>query len=144
MTESASDFLELLRELGTPFLWHLPYYLVWLVGLFLALARWRQHPMPSLLATIAFILFLVDSITGTLLFAWILRQRDSTGPAPLWIFNILALGQTAVSVVAWVLLLLALFGWRTPPQPRHLPREAVLDDAQPAVPDTGIRKGRPG
>jgi hypothetical protein len=127
----------------TQFLPQLPVYLVWLIGMLLALVRWRRHSMPSLLALIAFILFLVSSMTATFLSVWVFSQRDNPDINRAWMFTILGLVRTAVSTVAWVLLLLALFGWRTPPRVRRLPREADLDTALPAVPDTGIRHGRP-
>ncbi len=63
--ESSSDFF--LRLAWTQFLPQLPIYLVWLIGLLLALVNWRRHPRPSLLAFIAFVLFLVSAMTGTLL-----------------------------------------------------------------------------
>jgi hypothetical protein len=140
--ESSSDFF--LRLAWTQFLPQLPVYLVWLIGLFLALVRWRRHPVPSLLALIAFILFLVSSMAGTLLTVWVMSQMGNRDIDRAWMSSLIALGRIAVGTVAWILLLLALFGWRTPPQPRHRPREEPLDTVLPAVPDTGIREGRSG
>jgi hypothetical protein len=137
MVDSTSEIFHLL---WTQFLPQLPLYLVWLIGMFLALVRWRRHPTPSLLALIAFILFLTSAISGTLLFAWVLWQRDSTEITRGWMFSFIALGRTVVNTGAWVLLLLALFGWRTPPQPRRVPRYEPIEDVQPAPADTGIRK----
>jgi hypothetical protein len=142
-TNPASEFF---LRLWTQLLPQLPLYLVWLIGLFLALVRWRRHPMPSLLATIAFVLFLVGAMVGTLLFAWVLsQQHDAAWRAEVvgWMISLIALGRTAVSTVAWVLLLIALFGWRSLPSTSRVPRYEPIDEVQPAAPDTGIRTDRP-
>jgi hypothetical protein len=131
-----------LQLLWTQFLPQLPVYLVWLIGMLLALVRWRRHPVPSLLALVAFTLFLMSAMTATLLHVWVMSEMDLE-LSRAWMFSLIALGRTAVGTVAWVLLLLALFGWRTSPPPWPRPREDALDTALPAVPDTGIRQGRP-
>jgi len=144
MAESSSD-LTWLWMAWSYFLPQLPFYLVWLVGMLLALVRWRRHPTVSLLALLAFILFLTASMVGTFLSVWALvLQRDSTDVNRAWTLSLITLGRTVAGTVAWILLLLALFGWRTSLQPRHRPREDTLDTALPAVPDTGIREDRPG
>ena len=45
-----------------------PFVAIWIVGIALALRRWRSHPQVSLLISIAFGLELVRSVGGTL--AW--------------------------------------------------------------------------
>jgi hypothetical protein len=136
--DSTSD---LLRLLWMQFLPQVPLYLVWLVGMLLALTRWRRHPTPSLLALIAFALFLMSAISGTLLFHWALTVDRPHLEREL-LFSAISLGRLIISAVAWVLVLLALFGWRTLPPPR-MPRSESLEDVLPAVPDHGIRKDRP-
>ncbi len=41
-------------------LMQVPVFLVWLVGLVLALVRWKRHPKVSLLTCIAFVMFFAE------------------------------------------------------------------------------------
>jgi hypothetical protein len=143
MAESSSD-LTWLWMAWSFFLPQLPFYLVWLIGMLLALLRWHRHPTASLLALLAFILFLTSSMVGTLLSVWVTSQMGNPDINRAWMYSLITLGRTVAGTVAWILLLLALFGWRTSLQPRPRPREDTLDTALPAVPDTGIREDRPG
>jgi hypothetical protein len=130
-------------ELGT-FLsvnaWRVPLLLVWLVGGILALVTWRRHPLVSGLSLGAFALLAINSVLGAALF-WYMVERG--GPRALR-----NLGNgilTLANVVAWALLLVALFIRRPqPPGPAWREPERRAEwwpDERP--PDTGIqREGR--
>src|SRR5262249_40614246 len=128
------------------YLIQLPLYGVYLVGLILALARWRRHPTVSLLAAAAFAIFLLKAPFFTFLRAWLpLYLREDRGvnfETVGWALSAVNGIDLLLSAAAWVLLLFALFGWRTPPQPIRVPRYDDVEDALPAT-DTGIRKDRP-
>jgi hypothetical protein len=139
MVDSTGEWFRLMSLQFVP---QVPVYLVWLVGMLLALTRWRRHPIPSLLALIAFTLFLMSAISGTLLSNWAILG-DHPNLERGWLLSAISLVRTGISTVAWILLLLALFGWRTPPPPRRILRSEPIDDVLPAAPDLGIRKDRP-
>ncbi len=90
----------------------LPLYLVWLVGIILAIAFWRRHPRVSLLTIIALVLFLLEGISGlafTLATPFLVRGAIANYMA---LNGILSVVQGIVSLIAWIILLVALFGWR--------------------------------
>lgn len=93
----------------------LPILLVWLVGIILAIVNWGKYPRVSLVALIGLGLLLLLTFTGTAISALLpfLMQRPGTsapGIANIWgIFNIV-LGLLRAG--AWVLILVAIFGWR--------------------------------
>jgi hypothetical protein len=121
------------------FLPQLPLCLVWLVGIILALVGLRKHPMPSLLALIAFGLLLVQALVGTVAYVAIFSQREVTSEQLQVRLSVLAVARTVISTVAWGLLLGALFGWRK--QVAGCPR-AEDGYATEVLPETGIQTGR--
>jgi hypothetical protein len=131
-----SHFLSLLM---VQFLPQLPLCLVWLVGTILALVGWRKHPMPSLLALIAFVLLLLQSLVGTVAYVGIFSQTEVTSDQLRLLLPVLSGVRTIVSTVAWGLLLGALFGWRK--QVARGPR-AEEGYATEVLPERGIQEGR--
>jgi len=101
-----------LRATLTQFLFEVPLYIVWAVGAILCLVRWRRHSTVSLLALIAILLFFLLSITGTLtVFVLPVIWRGSLAP----LTTIRTIVQVFGSVIGWMLLLAAVFGWRSEP-----------------------------
>jgi ABC-type nickel/cobalt efflux system permease component RcnA len=81
----------------------LPVYLVWLVGVILALANWKKHPSVSLVALIGFvILFLLA------LFTQLTTVRHGVN----WSHAGIAFLEALIRAGAWGLVLAAIFGWR--------------------------------
>lgn len=71
-------------SLGLPgLLPQLPLYLAWLVGIVLALMRWRRHPRVSLLVVAAVGAFIVDAVLGVLSGLW-MQQVLRTARMP-WV-----------------------------------------------------------
>ena len=80
-----------------------PVYLVWFVGVILAIVGWKIHPSVSLVALIAFvILFLVAMVTQ------LIAARNGVHVSRPGIAFIEAL----IRAGAWGLVLVAVFGWR--------------------------------
>jgi hypothetical protein len=101
-----------LRATLTQFLFDVPLYIVWAIGAIFCLVRWRRHPTVSLLALIAILLFFLLSVIGTLtVFVLPVIWRGSLAP----LTTIRTIVQVFGSVIGWMLLLAAVFGWRSEP-----------------------------
>ncbi len=92
----------------------MPLIVIWLVGIGIAAAYRERHPTASMLAIVAFALMFVNAIIGvytsTLPMMWMEQGLDGDGMA----MRMMAIGvaRTFFSVVAWALLLVALFKQR--------------------------------
>src|SRR5690349_9897861 len=97
-----------------------PACVVWLVGIAIALATWRRHPRVSQTALVACVLLLVNAAAGPVAQFWLfqaMRQRGWTPPEEYGrVMGLLTLVRVAFSTVGYVLLLLAVFGWRATPR----------------------------
>jgi hypothetical protein len=124
-----------------------PLLIVYVVGLVLALTTWRSHPRASLLSLIAFLmLFLVDVLTSYLSVLSIPQTPGPMGGFGVGVAFLLAdYVLTAISILAWGLLLFALFA-RRPLQPdgfidvrERYPRQFPERDAPPGPSSQDIR-----
>jgi hypothetical protein len=99
------------------FLYYLPMFLVWLVGLTIAFRRRRQNRLPAILTMIALgVLALTSFITCVLqmvLIHWVDRNGMSSGIMT-WAFAALGLFSTVVHTACWTLILVAIFVRRPP------------------------------
>ncbi len=96
-------------------LFQVPLYLVWLVGAALCIVNWRKHSTVSLLALIAFVLFFLAALVGDLIgiaLPLILRANISLLATLLTLRGIV---QVFVNLAAWILIVAAIFGWRSEP-----------------------------
>jgi hypothetical protein len=118
----------------------LPFYLAWLAGMVVALVTWQRHPMVSLLTLIALALFALLALGGTLGFVWVVNQSGGAAERA-WLLSAIGLVRAVVGTAAWVLLLVAVFGWRQPPAPRPSPPPFDEEPGE-GLPHTGIQKGR--
>lgn len=95
--------------------WYSPQYIAWLVGLCIALARWRRHPRVSLLAASAFGLMFVASLVGNYVSMTLPTMLMSRGIQPgqfgPW-FLANSMGQSLIGAVTIGLLIAATFGGR--------------------------------
>jgi hypothetical protein len=93
--------------------------IVWVIGVALALSRWRRHPRVSLFALFAFAIMLVSRFQNVLLlpimvsYGWREVQIGSI------FFTVINLITGLTSVVAWALVLCAIFGWSDGPQKQN-------------------------
>jgi len=124
-----------------------PLLIVYVVGLVLALTTWRRHPRASLLSLIGFLmLFLVDVLASYLSVLSIQAPGMMGGFGVGVAFLVGDYVLTAISFLAWGLLLFALFA-RRPWQPdrsaderERYPRQFPERDAPPGLPSQDIRK----
>ncbi len=114
------DLHTLLRNLAQ----QLPIDVIWALGIVLALRRWRRHPQVSLLILIALGLELVRSVGGTLAWYWLNLEMKGADRATVEL-GIVKLGivhnvSWGLDIIAWTLVLIALFRWRHLPHPSRL------------------------
>jgi hypothetical protein len=130
----------------------LPACIVWLVGVILALATWRRHPRVSKTALVACALLLVNAAAGPVAQYWLYTGISGyvwTAQEYGRMLGLVTLVRVAFSTVGYVLLLLAVFGWRATPRfpagPAGEPfaeRTAALP-ASPSGGETAIRADQP-
>src|SRR2546428_6432712 len=96
-----------------------PLFIVWIIGIILALTTWRKHPQVSLLALVGFALQLFQSGAGIVFYYWISSPQAL---APSWsseewmrVLQFFPFCQTCLSAVGWSLILFAIFRWRSQP-----------------------------
>lgn len=104
----------------TTYLVRLPVLLVWFVAFILSLVFWRRHPKVSLLTVVALAILFVQSLVGTWLSMWlplVLNERGMSLSQIGLISGARGVLASLISCVAWVLLVIAIFGWR---EKRHV------------------------
>jgi hypothetical protein len=115
--------------------------IVWVIGIALALTRWRRHPRVSLFALIAFVLMIVNRFLYLALPPMI-RHYSWTEDYVESIYLVVDISNILVNTAVWALVICAIFGWRNqrqkeslfPPAPPtfdHNPRE---QNATPGIP----------
>ena len=87
------------------YLFQLPLYVVWLVGIILSMTRWQWHPKASSAALAAFCLFFLESLVGTLLSynlpRFLAQGRHLDGEHVALVLHMVWLGRTIVHAVLW-------------------------------------------
>jgi hypothetical protein len=115
----------------------LPVIIVWVIGIALALSRWRRYPQVSRFALIAFAISIVNMVVNRFLTVWLpMTTRDSgwTTTQIGTMFTAIGIITALISAAAWALVICAIFGWRdqrqkenlfppAPPTFGHEPRE---------------------
>ncbi|HET8843777.1 MAG TPA: hypothetical protein VFN35_20100 [Ktedonobacteraceae bacterium] len=93
----------------------LPFALMLLIGIVIAIIRWQRHPRLSLLVTITLILLIVSRILSTAAADSIplILVRTQISFVTLSIYS--SLFGLIITAPLWGLLFWAIFGWRTPP-----------------------------
>lgn len=118
----------------------IPLYLVWFIAMILAFVYLGRHPAVSLLVLAAMSLLIVQSVVGTFLAYWIqfqMEPREWTVAKMASYLAVVALVRTAVSTGAWILLVVAIFGWRR--QALHVPADESFHD-RGDYPERGSRE----
>jgi hypothetical protein len=93
---------------------YLPFLLVYVAGIILSLVRWSIHPRVSILSITAFSILLLCLITNMGLTFWLIGgQSSGLDMARRAMFlQWVHLTMACFNFIGWVLLLIALFGWR--------------------------------
>jgi MFS family permease len=111
-----------------------PGFVVDLVGVILALVRWRRHPRVSLLTLLAIGLFVSVAVGGSFLFAWLpdhLKQRGWKFEEIMVLYPVMALIRNALFAVGYALLLVAIFAGRSSKDRLQKPSTGAGDPASP-------------
>ncbi len=139
MSMAESSPFDDLAPLLTMLVGYLPLFIAWLVGSVLCILRWRRHPMVSLLALIAFVLFALEAFIGRCLWFWLWQRYHDSGWSNTQFssaLSVLVLARSGVTAVGWILILVALFGWR------HTRKSSSSGDVRPvadSAPSTAIQ-----
>jgi hypothetical protein len=94
-----------------------PIWIVWLVGIVFAIARWRRHTMVSLLTIVALLVLAGSSVLGPLAGRWLFfgLRNLGWGGSQFLLTGLWSFGLALVKALGWALLLAAIFGWRSEP-----------------------------
>jgi len=101
----------------------LPVIIVWVIGIALALSRWRRHPRVSQFALIACAVMIINTVASRSLTVWLpLAMRDYgwTTVQIGSIFAAIGIITALISATAWALVICAIFGWRDQRQKENL------------------------
>jgi hypothetical protein len=93
----------------------LPLYVVWLIGIIVAVVRWSKHPRASLLALCGLLIFLVWGLGSALLGPWIQMTLLHSAPGLDRMGLLIRLGDLLGALVrgaAWVMVIAAIFWGR--------------------------------
>jgi hypothetical protein len=93
--------------------WQYPLIFVWIIGIFLAIGRWRRDPQVSAATLIGLGCMLLAAIGQLVVFSLVL-PRSSGSMANFAIFlQLTAAVASLIRAAGWTAMLLAIFGWRS-------------------------------
>jgi hypothetical protein len=101
----------------------IPMAVVWLIGIGLALSRWRRHPRVSLFVIIAFVVMMGATLAVRVTSMWapmLMNRRGWSMSEVGTIFTAINLVYALINAAAWALILSAIFGWRARPEKENL------------------------
>ena len=103
-------------------IWNVPFLIVYCVGIVLALLFWNRHPAVSILCIVAFLILLGSQVLGIGTQIWMSAgaSREMRSEEIGRFLSIMGIVRALLGTVAWILLLTALFGWRSPAAPRSV------------------------
>ena len=103
-----------------------PLFVLWIIGIIVALTTRRKHPQVSLLAAVGLAIQLSETAVVLVVYPWISQAVTSGWPAEK--INVFWMAATFVQVflstIAWLLILLAIFKYR------HQPNRILGHDGQ--------------
>jgi hypothetical protein len=92
-----------------------PIYVIWLGGIVYAIANRRKHPRTSLFAGIGLGMLLLENLASNLAGAYMQYQSMTHASSAIEMgtqFMTLSICAIPVAMVGWVLVLMAIFGWK--------------------------------
>ncbi len=99
------------------YLIQLPIFIVWLIGLMLAIINLRRYPRVSLLTFLALIIFIILALVSPIISGWLPLLLHARFGAPFRqeaaIGALIGLIESAIRAIAWLLLFIAIFSWRS-------------------------------
>jgi hypothetical protein len=102
----------------------LPVIIVWVIGIALALLRWRRRPRVSQFALIACAMMIINTVANRFLTIWMPLSMRDLGWTTVQIgsiFTAIGIITGLISATAWALVISAIFGWRDGPQKQNIP-----------------------
>jgi len=94
---------------------HIPTYVVWGIGIIISILRRRKHPQVSLLTILSLIVFMISGIAQPYITFWYqykLMEGVYYAKEVGFYLGIMSMFSSLIHSVIWVLLLIAIFGWR--------------------------------
>ena len=101
----------------------MPVVIVWLIGVILAISRWRSHPQVSLFVIIAFVVMMGAAVVSRVTAMWapmMMRERGWSMSEVGTIITSINIAYALINATAWALVLCAIFGWRAHPKKENL------------------------
>jgi xanthosine utilization system XapX-like protein len=101
-------------------IWNVPFLIVYCVGIVFALLFWNRHPAVSILSIVAFLILIGSQVLGIGTQFWMTgaSTRGMSSQEIGQFLSIIGIVRAVLGTVAWILLITALFGWRSPAAPR--------------------------
>jgi len=96
-------------------LWSVPFLLLYVAGLAIAIVRWPRHPQVSMLSALAFSGFLIGLLLQRGAWIWYtlgVQSHGFTASNYSMVFTAVNALSSVLDLAAWILLLIALFRWR--------------------------------
>ena len=96
---------------------HIPLYIAWLVGLILAIVKWKKMPNVSLLTVIAIVILFLSSVASTIfsmVYPTTAYQNAVSTTQISIVTGVVAIINVLITTACWGLILAAIFGWRKP------------------------------
>ena len=100
----------------------IPLYIVFLIGIILAIVTWKRHPRVSMLVCIGIVIDCIAMTVGTGLFAWLPNYWMQSGRTTSELGNIMgiiSLCRIIITAGAWGIIITAIFIDRSQPLPAN-------------------------
>ncbi len=97
----------------------LPIFLVWLIGLILAIVFWKKHPRVSLFATVGISGLFILTLVTTYLNLWLPLMLHERGVSAAQIgvtLGVKGIVTSVFSAIFWGFIIGAILGWRKKPE----------------------------
>ncbi|MBN2007176.1 MAG: hypothetical protein JXA21_27745 [Anaerolineae bacterium] len=104
--------MKILQAAFASFLRQMPLYLIWAVGIILALKYWDTYPKTALLTVVALAIFFVQALVSNVLNVWLPQKALSKEMSAKQVSSVVSargIVSLIVSTIAWGLLIAAIF-----------------------------------
>jgi hypothetical protein len=116
----------------------IPYFIVWVIGLIVALVNWSKYPRPALLTTLAVVIMFGASVVYSFLWWQVIVGRAEFGDQGFALkMTILGWGRSILGAITYGMLFWAVFGWRRTFSPSRRPPLPEQEEAEAAEQDQG-------
>ncbi|HEY3289527.1 MAG TPA: hypothetical protein VGK87_05305, partial [Anaerolineae bacterium] len=93
----------------------IPLIVAWLVAIVLSIVYWKRHPAVSLLTMVAMLFFIVASLVASTLTGVVPFMLGIAARTSLLLVSIGRVITVIIQTCGWIMLIIALFGWRRKP-----------------------------